>query len=133
MGLLKIFCILLKNARHRNFHGLCLNVNSVIVTNLCASQEIFQVFNIDWLVQRAFRRNANDNILARIIQLVVCVSSLRMIHNFHPHIDKFLANSNMTLKFSRILINFLTSNIKPQGIADGIMQIFYQKVNLITS
>ena len=56
MGLLKIFCILLKNARHRNFHGLCLNVNSVIVTHLCASQEIFQIFNIDWLVQRAFRR-----------------------------------------------------------------------------
>ena len=66
MGLLKIFFILLKNARHRNFHGLCLNVNSVIVTHLCASQEIFQIFNIDWLVQRAFRRNANDNIVARI-------------------------------------------------------------------
>ena len=62
------------------------------------------------------------------IQFVICVSSLRMIHNFHPHIDKFLANTNMTLEFSRIFYNlcleeynFLTSNIKPQGIADIIL------------
>ena len=58
----------------------------------------------------------------------LCLWPLRIIDNFQPHIDKLLANSSMYLKVSHVFYhssmekyNFLTSNIKPQGIVQGII------------
>ena len=66
MGLLKIFLVLLKNER-QNFSWkqailLDFKCQLCIFYHLCASQEIFQICKIYWLVQRAFRRNTNDQI-----------------------------------------------------------------------